>query len=213
MLVDRRIGARGERGHLEPPFERPLVQGLDVRHDRLELEPAKVDGAGLDRPDHERVVGIRGVADSDGHDAPRYPAPRAQRVDPGLPEVGLQAAGGERPRDDRRACEGPRRRAGVGVGDGQEARRARAAHTRAVSRREPHRRGQTRRARGDPPPPPARAVPRGDARRARRRRPRRGGPARARDLGGARSAHRPRARIPDARPARRPDPGREPRVA
>ena len=47
----------------------------------------------------------------------------------------------------------------------------------------------------------------------RRRRPRRGRPPRARDLRGARGADRPGARLPDARPARRPDPGREPRVA
>ena len=30
--LDRRVGARRERGHLEPAFERPFVQGLDVRH-------------------------------------------------------------------------------------------------------------------------------------------------------------------------------------
>src|SRR5207247_409842 len=64
------------------------------------------------------------------------------------------------------------------------------------------------RARDHPPPPPARALPRGDPRRARRRRPRRGRPPRARHLRGARGAHRPRTRLPDARPARRPDPGR-----
>ena len=63
-LLDSGIGAGGERGHLEPPFERPLVQGLDVRDDRLELEAAEVDRARLERPDHERVVGIRRVADS-----------------------------------------------------------------------------------------------------------------------------------------------------
>ena len=43
---------------------------------------------------------------------------------------------------------------------------------------------------------------------ARRRRPRRGRPARARDLGGARGADRPRARLPHARSARGPDPER-----
>src|SRR3954471_4401874 len=145
--------------------------------------------------------------------AGRYPPYRAQRVDPGLPEGGLQAAGGERAGDDRRAREGPGRRSRVGVGDGEEARRARVVDARAVSRRTPHRSGRARRARGDPPPSPARAISREDARRARRRRPRRGGPARARHLRGARSAHRPRARIPDARPARRPDPGCEPRMA
>jgi len=35
----------------------------------------------------------------------------------------------------------------------------------------------------------------------------RGRPPRARDLRGARGADRPRPRLPDARPARRPDPG------
>ena len=44
-------------------------------------------------------------------------------------------------------------------------------------------------------------------------RARRGRPARARDLGGARGAHRPRARLSDARPARGPDPRREPPLA
>ena len=52
-----------------------------------------------------------------------------------------------------------------------------------------------------------------DARPRRRRGPRRGRPARARDLGGARGADRPRARLPDPRSARRPDPGRRPQLA
>ena len=46
-----------------------------------------------------------------------------------------------------------------------------------------------------------------------RRRARRSRPAGARDLRGARGPHRPRARLPDPRPARRPDPGRQPGVA
>ncbi len=48
---------------------------------------------------------------------------------------------------------------------------------------------------------------------ARRRRPRGGRQARARDLGRARSADRQGARLPDARSARGSDPRREPRVA
>src|SRR5206468_1249442 len=59
--------------------------------------------------------------------------------------------------------------------------------------------------------PPARAVPRRGARRAVGPRPRRGRGARARALRGARGAHRPQARPPDARPARRSHPdGRRP---
>ena len=48
----------------------------------------------------------------------------------------------------------------------------------------------------------------GRARPAARRGARRGRPARARALGGARGADRRGARLPDARPARPPDPGR-----
>ena len=51
------------------------------------------------------------------------------------------------------------------------------------------------RARGDPPPPPARAVPRRDAGPRDRRGARRGRPARARPLRGARGADRPGARV------------------
>ena len=65
--------------------------------------------------------------------------------------------------------------------------------------------GAARRARGDPPPPPARAAPR-RPRHAVGPRPRRGRGARAPHLRGARGADRRAARRPDARPARRPDP-------
>ena len=75
-------------------------------------------------------------------------------------------------------------------------------------------RGRAGRARGDPPPPPARALPRGDARRSH-----------VDDVHDEadRLEHviseeleariDQRARLPDARPARRPDPGRQPELA
>ena len=66
---DVRVGAHRERRDLEPPLARPVVQRLDVRDDVLELEPARVDAARRDRPEHERVVGIRAVSDTDPHGA------------------------------------------------------------------------------------------------------------------------------------------------
>ena len=63
-----------------------------------------------------------------------------------------------------------------------------------------------RRARGDPPPPARRAVPRREPRDDLGRGARRGRGARARAVGGARGADRRQARRPDRRPARRPDP-------
>ena len=68
--------------------------------------------------------------------------------------------------------------------------------------------GRGHRPRGHPPSPAPRAVPGGDARPSDRRRPRRGGPARARHLRGAGSADRRAARLSDSRSARRPDPRR-----
>ena len=69
---DARVGAHRDRRHLEPALDRPLVQRLDVRDDLLELEPARVDASRLDRPEHERVVGVCAVSDANPHDAPRY---------------------------------------------------------------------------------------------------------------------------------------------
>ena len=66
--------------------------------------------------------------------------------------------------------------------------------------------GREARARGDPPPPADRAVPRRGARHAVGPRARRGRGARARDLRGAVRADRGEARRPDARPAWRSDP-------
>ena len=42
-LLHERIRVQRDRRHLEPALERPLVQGLDVSEDVLELEPARVD--------------------------------------------------------------------------------------------------------------------------------------------------------------------------
>ena len=148
--------------------------------------------------------------------APRLALPTAgqtrvdlSNVDPGLPEGDLQARRRRRARlDDRARRAASSVSAAVGQRDGQEARRARARRARAVPRRHAHARRRAGRARGDPPPPPARALPRRDARDRRRRRARRGRPARARALRGARGADRQRARLPDPRSARRPDPGR-----
>ena len=60
-----------EGRHLEPSFERPFVQRLDVPEDVLELEAAGVDRAGGERPEHERVVGIGAVAEADQHERGR----------------------------------------------------------------------------------------------------------------------------------------------
>ena len=54
-LGDARVGAHRDRRHFEPAG-RPLVQRLDIRHDLLELEPARVDAARVERPEHEGVV-------------------------------------------------------------------------------------------------------------------------------------------------------------
>ena len=64
---DMGIGAGRDRGHLEPPLDGPLVQRLDVGDDLLEFESARVDAARLERPEHERVVGIGAVSDADRH--------------------------------------------------------------------------------------------------------------------------------------------------
>ena len=101
-----------------------------------------------------------------------------------------------------------RRVAAVGHAHDEEARGRRARGARAVSRRDAHRDRPAGRIGGAAPPPAARAVPLRPPRPAARRGARRGRPARARALGGARGADRRGARLPDARPARPPDPGR-----
>ncbi len=71
---DGGVRAGGEGGHFEPAGERPLVQGLDVRRDRFELQSARVDAAGAEGPDHERVVGIGAVSHMDAHAALTLPS-------------------------------------------------------------------------------------------------------------------------------------------
>ena len=66
--------------------------------------------------------------------------------------------------------------------------------------------GPAHRARGDPPPPPARELPRRGARHAVGSRPRRGRGARARALRRPGGTDRGQARQPHRRPARRSDP-------
>ena len=111
-----------------------------------------------------------------------------------------------------RARRATRHHAGLGLGDAQAPRRARADHPRPLPRRAPHRRRAPRRARGDPPPPPARELPRRGAGDALGPRSRRGRGARARALRGPRGADRGQARPPHGRPARRPDPERRARA-
>ena len=67
-LLHERVGREGQRGHLELPVERPLVQHLDVLRDELELETARIDTARDERPGHERVVGICRMTDADAHE-------------------------------------------------------------------------------------------------------------------------------------------------
>src|SRR5438876_243277 len=138
---------------------------------------------------------------------------RADRGDPGLPARRLSARRAGRARGGHRARQAAACVPGLGERDGEEARGAGARRARALSRRDAHPGGGAGRARGDPAPPAARALSRRDARPARRRRARRGGQAGARPERRARGADRPGARLPDARPARGPDPGPEPRVA
>ena len=76
-VLHERIRVQRDRGHLEPAAERPLVQRLDVLQHLLELEAARVDRAGRDRPEHERVVGIGAVAEANQHRPRLAPASRA----------------------------------------------------------------------------------------------------------------------------------------
>ncbi len=62
---DGRIGAGGQRCHLEAALERPLVQRLDVGNGGLQIETARVHPARLEGPDHERIVRVRAVPDPD----------------------------------------------------------------------------------------------------------------------------------------------------
>ena len=71
VLLHERVGGERDRGDLEPPGARPLVQRLDVAEHLLELVPARVDEVGRQRPVHERVVGVRAVSDADPQGAGR----------------------------------------------------------------------------------------------------------------------------------------------
>ena len=177
---------------------------------------------GLDRPEHEGVVGIGAVSDANRHGGPRYRSTSYARevTAPPLSEAiqdylkgiyKLQEAGG------RATVTALARDQGVSPASASAMLKKLAVLD--LLEHEPYR--------------GARLTPAGEkvalevirhhrllelylARTlgaARRRRPRGGRPAGARDLGGARGADRPRARLPDARPARRSDPRREPRVA
>ena len=68
VVLHERIGGERESGHLEPAFERPLVQHLDVLRDELELEAARVHASRDEPPGHEGVVRIRRMADADAHE-------------------------------------------------------------------------------------------------------------------------------------------------
>ena len=86
---------------------------------------------------------------------------RPERVDPGLPEARSTSS---RRGDGRVSVTALARGAGglarVGERDGEEARRAGAGRARALPRRRADPRRRAGRGRGDPPPPPARALPR-----------------------------------------------------
>ncbi len=69
VLLHEGVRRERERRHLEPARPRPLVQGLDVGEDLLEVVAASVDALGRERPEHERVVGIGAMADADAHEA------------------------------------------------------------------------------------------------------------------------------------------------
>ncbi|CAN5808597.1 hypothetical protein BH20ACT14_BH20ACT14_18360 [soil metagenome] len=71
VLLHERIRGERERGHLEPPRSRPLVQRLDVGEYLLELVAPRFDPIARERPEHERVVGIGTVTDADPHGAAR----------------------------------------------------------------------------------------------------------------------------------------------
>ena len=68
-VLHERVGRERDRRHIEARLQRPLVQRLDVLGDELELESAVVDRALREGPEHERVVGVRAVADADLHEA------------------------------------------------------------------------------------------------------------------------------------------------
>jgi hypothetical protein len=70
-----RIGVQRHRGDFELPAQRTLVQAFDVRQLVLVTPGARIDFPGGERPEHERVVGIRAVCDVDraGHSGQKAP--------------------------------------------------------------------------------------------------------------------------------------------
>src|SRR5262249_42530128 len=70
LVLDEGIRVERNRGRLEAPFERPLVQRLNVLEDVLELEAARVHAPRSEGPEHERVVGVGAVSEADQHGAP-----------------------------------------------------------------------------------------------------------------------------------------------
>src|SRR5262249_46369332 len=69
VALHERVRVQGDRGRLELPLEGPVVQRLDVAQYVLELEAAGVDSVRGKSPEHERVVGVRAVAEPDEHRA------------------------------------------------------------------------------------------------------------------------------------------------
>ena len=67
LVLHERIRRERHRRRLEPALERPLAQRLNVLQNVLELEAARVDRAGRERPEHEGVVGVGAVAEADEH--------------------------------------------------------------------------------------------------------------------------------------------------
>ena len=58
LVLHERVRVQRDRRDLEPSLECPLVQGLNALEDMLELEAAPVHTAGGETPEHERVVRV-----------------------------------------------------------------------------------------------------------------------------------------------------------
>ena len=84
------VGVDGQRGDLEPAVRGPAVEGLDVAQDVLETEAAGRDELLGQRVEHERVVGVRAVAqphEAIRHRRDRSGAPRAPARPAGPPSA------------------------------------------------------------------------------------------------------------------------------
>jgi len=94
-ILNVRIRMERDRGRLELAVDRPFVQRLDVAEHVLELEPARIDPLGGERPEHERIVWIRAMPKPNPHRA-RLTGSTRMTVQLGL---ALSSRGGvERPR-------------------------------------------------------------------------------------------------------------------